>query len=320
MTDPHSSGGPTRSAGSDRTYCMPGAVVYRHSAHQLPSSCRVHRSQKPEYRRPSSCSTSTACGGSSRRISWATAATVEARNVVAGTAWREEIYAYSDDKATAPATAVHPWRRKSGTPSGSTFSYRAGSSHASAEGDPHGRSAADTPMRRHAETHRHSYVHSQPMPFGLAADLFPTPVDTGRPQVDVRLPPTYAQVVQNRVTPGAGREAATDAPSWTRAGSRPGSQPTPAPRSPEPHASANHGATVSVPAEPCPVDGDPIRAAALEAVEIAAVARHEQPGDAVLTYVLFCAHRQGLTIAELCAASGLDEGFISRLLEEAPAP
>lgn len=59
-----------------------------------------------------------------------------------------------------------------------------------------------------------------------------------------------------------------------------------------------------------------LRTHAYTAVAVASIAYQSEV--ATLTHVLACAHRRhGLTVAELCDASGLDEPFITRLLQEA---
>lgn len=67
-----------------------------------------------------------------------------------------------------------------------------------------------------------------------------------------------------------------------------------------------------------PNDGppdDPIRDAAYNAAAIATLAWHQE--TAALAHVLDRAHRHGLTVADLCHATGLDEPFVARLLAEA---
>ena len=65
-----------------------------------------------------------------------------------------------------------------------------------------------------------------------------------------------------------------------------------------------------------------LRDAAVNAVAVASLA-HRQALDtadreqAALAHVLDRAHRHGLTVTDLAHASGLDEVFITRLLEEA---
>lgn len=73
---------------------------------------------------------------------------------------------------------------------------------------------------------------------------------------------------------------------------------------------------MTVPARPCPDDAEPVRAAAVEAIEIAAVAFVEDHDEVTLAYVLRCAHRY-LSVDEMRAATALDEPFVVRLLEEA---
>lgn len=58
-----------------------------------------------------------------------------------------------------------------------------------------------------------------------------------------------------------------------------------------------------------------IRTAANNAVAVASIAYQQEV--IALTHVLACAHRHGLTVTELCDASGLDRAFIERLLGEA---
>jgi len=58
-----------------------------------------------------------------------------------------------------------------------------------------------------------------------------------------------------------------------------------------------------------------IRDAAVNAVAVASLAYQQEV--VALTRVLDCAHRHGLTVTDLAHASGLDEAFITRLLEEA---
>lgn len=65
-----------------------------------------------------------------------------------------------------------------------------------------------------------------------------------------------------------------------------------------------------------------IHDAAHNAVAVASIAFAVDPSDeerTALTTVLACATGHGLTLAELHDASGLDEAFITRLLEEAAA-
>ena len=54
---------------------------------------------------------------------------------------------------------------------------------------------------------------------------------------------------------------------------------------------------------------------AFNAVAVASLAYQQEV--MTLTHYLGCAHRHGLTVAELCQASGLDEPFVTRLLGEA---
>lgn len=58
-----------------------------------------------------------------------------------------------------------------------------------------------------------------------------------------------------------------------------------------------------------------VRTAAWNAVAVASIAYQQEV--ITLTHVLACAHRHGLAVTDLRAASGLDEAFIARLLEEA---
>lgn len=58
-----------------------------------------------------------------------------------------------------------------------------------------------------------------------------------------------------------------------------------------------------------------IRTAANNAVAVASVAYQQEV--IALSTVLACAAGHGLTVAELCHASGLDQAFVERLLEEA---
>lgn len=72
---------------------------------------------------------------------------------------------------------------------------------------------------------------------------------------------------------------------------------------------------MSVPAQPCPDDEDPVHVEAFNAVAIASVAWQEQ--TSTLSYYLALAHSHGLTVPEICRASGLDQPFVTRLLEGA---
>jgi hypothetical protein len=66
---------------------------------------------------------------------------------------------------------------------------------------------------------------------------------------------------------------------------------------------------------------DHLRAAAVQAVQIAAVEALADPDHtglrATLGYFLRLARGHGLTVPELCDATGLDGPYITRLLEEA---
>lgn len=59
-----------------------------------------------------------------------------------------------------------------------------------------------------------------------------------------------------------------------------------------------------------------LRDAAYNAVAVASLAY--QQAVAALTHVLACARGHGLSVADLRDASGLDEAFINRLLQETP--
>jgi hypothetical protein len=58
-----------------------------------------------------------------------------------------------------------------------------------------------------------------------------------------------------------------------------------------------------------------VRDAAWNAVAVASVAYQQEV--MALTRILDCARSKGLTVADLCSASGLDEPFVTRLLAEA---
>jgi hypothetical protein len=55
--------------------------------------------------------------------------------------------------------------------------------------------------------------------------------------------------------------------------------------------------------------------AAFNAVAVASIAYQQEV--MALTRILTDARRHGLTVADLCSASGLDEPFVTRLLAEA---
>lgn len=62
--------------------------------------------------------------------------------------------------------------------------------------------------------------------------------------------------------------------------------------------------------------------AAYNAVAVASIAHREaldaaDREQATFATVLTCAHRHGLTLTDLCTASGLDEPSVTRLLGEA---
>lgn len=54
--------------------------------------------------------------------------------------------------------------------------------------------------------------------------------------------------------------------------------------------------------------------AAWNALAVASLSWSE--ATAALRYMLQCAHGHGLTVAECCDATGLDEPFVSRLIDE----
>lgn len=58
-----------------------------------------------------------------------------------------------------------------------------------------------------------------------------------------------------------------------------------------------------------------VHTAAHNAVAVASVAYQQEL--MALAHVLSCAAGHGLTVTELCSASGLDEAFVQRLLREA---
>jgi len=77
---------------------------------------------------------------------------------------------------------------------------------------------------------------------------------------------------------------------------------------------------VSLPAQSSPEELDPQRrAAAFTAVRIAACEYLADPSGQrkTMAHLLARARRHGLTAVELRQASGLDEDFVSQLLEEA---
>ena len=63
-----------------------------------------------------------------------------------------------------------------------------------------------------------------------------------------------------------------------------------------------------------------LHAAARNAVQIASLEARADPGDPArhraLVAIVGCACSHGLTLPELCAASGLDAAYVTRLLEE----
>lgn len=58
----------------------------------------------------------------------------------------------------------------------------------------------------------------------------------------------------------------------------------------------------------------PIRDAAYNAMAVASL--HYAQAVSALRHIVQCAHGKGLTLAECCDATGLDEPFVARLLAE----